>query len=557
MVPSYPIIRLRLTPQFEGESAIGLAVRLEIPYPNANVGQRLFRFLTRYNDVPGPLLRESDIEAVDDQGPLSVVFQAGDWGGPNTENWWHMDRATMGNLVLVYKVLAREVDIVLLQGTRLDLLREQRGLVGVGSGFLPDYLSNQVYRTVVEWSLPPNVPEMTKCVSSFGPGPGPASYVGYAKAIFDSVYMVGPIQSYPPTIPPAKQGGFGACHWLGEPPPNLRDKMARVNQALAPKMMQYFHARGETWNVFFRKGRGGHTGLGLLSSCIVEYNEDTVHMSDSLRTHLIAHEMVRTLSDMDREDNFYENRWFDEGLAEYYAAVLPYRFGVRDKDYLVCAINRSLQAYFTSPRLHMDIGTVYPAGWYANLVGCKRGCAYLMWVDGMLRRACGKLDLMQPGPLDEIVICMSHSRRRGFKFQIKNWIEQLGKHLPVGEMQKHLVGMLQGNIVDFGGLSGDDSPFRMFPCQKMILDFGFDIGRLYNGHLVGLVAKSPAYHAGLRNGDVLVNTTSLEACMNDHRAWLTVEYKRGDQKYTIKFCPRTAKTSAWEMREMALGAGLV
>ncbi|RBR19411.1 hypothetical protein FVER53590_29386 [Fusarium verticillioides] len=65
--------------------------------------------------------------------------------------------------------------------------------------------------------------------------------------------------------------------------------------------------------------------------------------------------MVHSFSDLSHEEDGYDNDWFREGIAKLYSAYLPYRFGFRDKAFLIESLNRHLQGYFSSPRISMDI----------------------------------------------------------------------------------------------------------------------------------------------------------------------------------------------------------
>ena len=312
---SYPSIHLRLTPHFDAHGAAsGLTVCLELPHPNAQLGQPLLAFKTSQNNVPSSPLRECDIAAFDAQGPLQVLFVNGPSDVLQTVNFWCMSRRTEGNLRLVYRAFARDGMILPPLGIRVDLFRDQQGLLGAGTGFLPRYLSSQRYRNVVEWTLPPDVPAGTKCVSTFGKGPGPVSHIGPAQELYMGVYMVGPIRSYP-AFPRPHIRDLGFCHWFGSLPRNIYRDMTRYNEQLVPRMVGYFQAPGETWRVFIRKGAGRHGAFTLHRCCILQYTEEIEDMPDHLLTHLFTHELVHNFSNMDAEVDGYDNKWFIEGIC--------------------------------------------------------------------------------------------------------------------------------------------------------------------------------------------------------------------------------------------------
>ena len=255
------LIHLRLTPHFDAQGASGLSIRLHISDPDIKAHEPAFSFILFGGNVPGPDLSEEDIHAEDAEGLLHVLFQDIPTTGPERSQHWCFSRVINGNLTLAYTVEARVVDKLTPLGARWDLRRDQGGLLGAGYWLLPQYLSDREHENVVEWNVEPDeTPPNTRYVWSYGDGPGPHTRTGPADTLYKTVYMVGPIQSYPDT-PDDDQPS--TSYWFGSLYPNL-DFMTKYSAKLYPRMAEHFEDLGQTYRVFFRHSIIGFGGTGFL-----------------------------------------------------------------------------------------------------------------------------------------------------------------------------------------------------------------------------------------------------------------------------------------------------
>jgi hypothetical protein len=217
-LPDHPIIDLCLTPRFGADGPHTLDVRLRVQEPGTAASQPLFRYDTFLDNVPTHPYQESDIHATDDLGPLPLAFVTLPGPGPNTQQHWCPARDTHGDVVLGFAAAARHVDRHTPLGARIDLRRDQGGLQGVGRWFLPCVVvvsgrrgKTTMHTNIVRWwLLPDEAPADTRCVWSFGEGGAPVVRVGPASTTCESVYMVGPVRSYPDVVPVG--GGAAACY---------------------------------------------------------------------------------------------------------------------------------------------------------------------------------------------------------------------------------------------------------------------------------------------------------------------------------------------------------
>lgn len=307
----HPTIRLCLTPHFDADGVSALSVSLKVDTPVVQEGEPLFLFYTFTDNVPGHPYRQEDIHAWDDDGPLPLHFRDLPSLNRNTQQHWCVGRQTRGPVSLSFDAYARDVSEKTPLGARIDLRRDQGGLQGVGRWFLPLLISDETFVNVVEWNVPVGAPQSTRCIWSLGEGPEPITAVGLADTVWRTVYMVGPVQSYPESMP--KTGpGLAACYWFGKLLPNI-DRAKGYNVDLYPKMAAHFGVTGGSYRVFIRKSRVGFGGTGFIGSYVMEYDESAADQTDDSLLLLFTHEMVHSFSDLSHEEDGYDNDWFREG----------------------------------------------------------------------------------------------------------------------------------------------------------------------------------------------------------------------------------------------------
>lgn len=250
-------------------------MRLHIENSNIEAHQPAFSFGLFIGNVPGPKLSEDDIHAEDQKGLLRVLFENIPSTGIERLLHWCLPRAIVGGLTLSYAIRPRVVDNHTPLGASWDLRRDQGGLLGAGKWLLPRYLSESEHTNVVEWSLVPDALSSTRYVWSFGEGPGPHTRIGSIETLYNTVYMVGPIHSYPEI--PDDAHPF-TSYWFGL---NL-DMMLRYSAKLYPKMAAEFDDLGQTYRVFCRKSIIGIGGTGFAGSCVIEYCDSSKNETEWL-----------------------------------------------------------------------------------------------------------------------------------------------------------------------------------------------------------------------------------------------------------------------------------
>lgn len=143
---------------------------------------------------------------------------------------------------------------------------------------------------------------------SYGEGPGPVAKDGKPDVVSNSIFMVGPVNSYPGT-----SDSFGAkIYWFGELPENLQ-RLNQYNFLLFPKLAGFFQREDASYRVFIRKVIRGFGGGSCLESYMLEYDGMGWKETDEDLVALFSHEMIHSFSLMNPEADGYDNGWYIEG----------------------------------------------------------------------------------------------------------------------------------------------------------------------------------------------------------------------------------------------------
>ncbi|PYH93165.1 hypothetical protein BO71DRAFT_356013 [Aspergillus ellipticus CBS 707.79] len=548
-------LKVTITPHFNADSADRLSIHLVLQNPRCAAHHPIFFFETYCGNVPAHHYDENSIIALDAAGPLHLHFtKLTNPDGPDQE--WRVDRDTVGDVQLRFSVSPRNVDITTPIGPRVDLRRDQGGLIGNGQWFLPRPAKDRVYRNVVEWDLS-RAPEGTSAVWSFGEGPGPVIKNGGPTVIADSVFMVGPIRSYPgASSSSADSSGATVAlsakvFWFGELPENLQ-RLNRYNILLFPKLVDFFQSAGASYRIFIRRAIRGFGGRGCLESYVLEYDELSWKETDGELVSIFSHEMVHSFSMMGPEIDGYENDWFVEGIAQFYSIYLPYRFGLRGEDYFRDGLNASLQTYGTSPRIGMDVldsQREFFDDWYAEMIPYMRGCAYLLQIDSRLRKKTRRFGMDQNSPLDDIVVHMAARFRRGNQLQARDWLEYLRPYL--GEdVAQEFQDMLRGKPLDLSDNIVIHENWNLTPRMQEILEFGFDKSSINKRVISGVVPESRAANAGLEDGAQLLSMSRAGLCSTSLSTNLELFVEKEGVKSHISYWPRSFnKARVWQLEK--------
>jgi hypothetical protein len=331
------IITLSITPHFDQTGAAkSLSLLYTICRPEARAGDTLFIF--EEADELGQRTHgyeEHDVIAFDSAGPFFLDF--GSVQGRPDRKAWVVSRDTYGDVNLQLQVQPRVSDLqahsqfmpLTPLGTvhGLQVLQEdQGGLIGSGRWFLPLVVSSG-YRgrrctNVVVWDLEAGPPG-TRAICSLGEGPASVMQRGDASTLLDSVFMVGPVKSWPEL---GTQVGAGAgpsaavaCQtfWFGNLPANIVNVKEYCSN-IFPSVSHFFKDDSGGYRLFLQKvERGSEISRGFTSSSVVSYGARMSALPDFHLVRALHHQMIYSRINVHAETYQGGNVWFNRGQCPY------------------------------------------------------------------------------------------------------------------------------------------------------------------------------------------------------------------------------------------------
>ena len=301
-----PLMRVLIKPghidQVAGKCDVD--VSLSIPEVDAPAGATLISMGTR---VPGMAesLKVSDVVVSDAQGSVPVTNKSRDEGLELSP-----DRAVKGELKVSYRL--HIVNVPILSGGPPTQPRiDGDGFSSGGGMLIASVKIAKPYRIALKWDLAAMGPGAS-AVSSYGDGDvmlptGPISRLG------PTVMMAGPLKRSP-DVP---KGAFSAV-WVGAPPFDPHPSMEWTAK-LHSYMSGFFEDKTEPpYRVFLRynpMNAGG--GAALTHSFLATYGAGVT--GENIKS-ILGHEMTHTWT-ADRN----LDKWYNEGNAVYYQALLAWR----------------------------------------------------------------------------------------------------------------------------------------------------------------------------------------------------------------------------------------
>lgn len=527
-----PILGLTLQPHMKDGAVDYVDVNLRIGNPQVQAGGTLLRIALIVASIPTPRYDGDAITARDDAGrlPLTIRDEAPTPSG--TYRQWLAERQTQGDVVVTYRAPIRTVDASTRPGPLFDLRAEAGGLNGAGISFLALPHTEISYQIHLHWDLS-GMPVGSRGVWSLGEGDGDT--VGKAELLADTYYAAGPLKSYS-----ADPSSNYAMYWL-TPPPFDAALVAENIHKFYVFVSKFFEDEHGSYRVFVRKNpynSGG--GTSLTRSFMFGYSEGKIPKPDELQG-LLAHEIVHNWPAMEGEHG--DTAWYSEGTAEYYSILLSYRAGVYDLAKFLSEINRRASAYYTNPLRPLTNQQAAEKFWSdsrAQRIPYGRGFMYLAQVDAEVReKSNGKRRL------DNLVLEMLRRKNLGEKYGVPEWLElvsrELGPHARE-EFQNMTSGALQ--IPPATSFAPCFAPAKV---EDKLFELGFDLRSLDGDRKVrGVVEGSAAAAAGLRNDDVIVESTRVADSQDDPTQPMQLKVHRGSQELSISYLPRGAEIEGYQ-----------
>lgn len=502
-----PLMKVLIAPGAMDEAVNDGDVRITITVPgiDAAAGAPLF-------SVPA----SADLTVTDASGP---VDGAADPGG---QRKWKASRAVKGDLVIKYRVHVHNTPTnggIPPLGPRID----GHGFSAAGLTFLAIPEGTTPYRILIDWDLSAMGAGAT-AVSSFGDGTVEVP-AGPPVRLRLAAFMAGPI-SREPAAP--QRTGF-AVVWTGDPGFDLRPPMQWTSKLHAWMNSFFQTANDRPYHVFLRfnpANAGG--GVAFPNSFVVTYGAGVT--GESMK-HILPHEMTHTWTANDL------GKWYDEGSAVYYQALLPWRAGLITTEQYLDDINKTASRYYTNAEIDAPEAKIIPnffSNMWLNTLAYDRGALYFAALNGKLRRASGG-----KRSIDDLIRAMVHKARAGEAIAEDTWVTLLQKEIGDDAVALHR-SMMQGGIVR--PESDDYGPCFQREIKKVRrYELGFNPKSMPDGkkQVEGLVEGSEAAKAGLKNGDIVTYPViTTEGVRRDPDATITMQVFRESGSTTITFLPR-------------------
>lgn len=538
-------LALTLTPRFDTDNPEGVMTGLQVDYvlarPDLLPGDVVCRLPVRITSIPGLPLATADLAVVDDRGAVELAEEQ----EPPTPTWefrrWTTTRPTLGDVHVSYLATPRAVDSSTSGGPLFDMRAEGGGLSGAGVTFLalpgtglfgPGPQAQAEYDVTITWNLA-GAPAGTTALTSYGEGDVRVTTTAEGLAI--CLFAVGRLSRYQ-----AHPGDPFTMYWLSEPSFDPVSVAGRVSRIYA-LMCEFFAEPSPAYRVLIRRNPyHGTSGTAFRQSFMLGYSDLEEPTADSL-TQVLAHETAHNWPRLDGEHA--EIVWYTEGAAEYYSILLCHRAGLLSDTEFLQLINDRARAYYTNPQQTLSLAEVAGHYWsdaLAQQVPYRRGLFYLIDVNAKIRRATGGRK-----SVDDLVLEEVRRHRAGEKVTVEDWVAMVSDIL--GDAGRaDFQAMLAGRwlVPDSDALG---PRFTARPVEDYQLELGFAATSWGNcTSVTGLVPGSAADRAGLRDGDLLIDSPKFAALALRPRSELTLRVGRGDEVREIRYAPRGAPVPSYE-----------
>jgi predicted metalloprotease with PDZ domain len=366
--------------------------------------------------IPACEFSEAGVVAQDRAGdlPLTVSVGTGRYGPARQ---WTCGRQTSGPITLRYRVFPREVPETYTSSPYFDLRNEQGGMNGSGAPFML-LLPEGTYEISLHWELS-QLPPGSRGV--WCKGEGDVTLTAAQDLLAFSYYAAGAVKTWRP----ADNDRF-EFHWLSEPGFDIVAVAEKV-YTLFCFVSAFFDDPAAPFTVFARKDPFKKSGGGtaLADSFMFGYSEAALPTPDEIQ-NLLAHEMVHNWPHLDEPEAY--RTWYDEGTAEYYSIVLPYRAGLSTLGEVMEQLQQRANMYYGNPFRSMPSEEAVDLYWKdrrTQRIPYSRGLFYILSVDHAIRAASGG-----QRSVDNVVLALvKQNRLTGEHPHCSDWLDALSREL--------------------------------------------------------------------------------------------------------------------------------
>jgi hypothetical protein len=495
-------------------------VTLSVPGMDIAAGEPIASLWTMVPSAAKPQA-VSDVKVTDASGAVPVTGRM-DGGGMK----WRSTRAVKGDVTISYR-LSLDNTPPLAGGPPIGLRIDGDGFSGAGDRVVMTPGDNKPYVTRIVWDLSAMGPG-AKGVSSHGDGDLDVPFGPVGDRMNRTWLMAGHMDS-------ETLGAFSAV-WTGKPafdPHPAMQWTAKLHKA----MSVFFKDKTEPpYRVFLRfnpMNAGG--GAAMTHSFIVTYGAGVT--GDSIKS-ILGHEMTHTWTSTGI------GKWYDEGNAVYYQALLPWRAGLMSTDEFLQDLNETASRYYTNAMRSTPEAEVVPKFWEdtrIRVLPYDRGALYFAVLNGKVKKASGG-----KRSIDDLIQTMIEKARQGQPTTEEVWLDLLKKEIGADGAKVHQ-SMLAGGLM-LPESDGYGPCFRRTVKKIRQFDVGFDMKSLIGAekHISGLKAGSEAEKAGLKNGDLITYGTGLDALQGDVKRTFSLQVTRDGKTFPVTYLPRGEAVDAYQ-----------
>ena len=484
---------------------------------------------TKYTNISGIADRIDNLIVSDAKGPIDLKRLEDEslYGGMVVMRKWGAVRKTSGDIRVSYRARVPEPEPR--PGPPYDLRALSGGVSGAGCGFmiLPDEPTK--FKIRLHWDLGQLEPGSVALTSI---GDGDAEAEGPAENVRQSFFIAGPVIRYPEK---GDLKGFRAgC--LGTP--SFDAKKMMVWTAKTYEMLKSFFRdpSPEPFGFFLIAGEKhpGIGGTGLLNSFMLYVPDDPDFKGDPRAT--IAHEMIHHWVG-GLEGAAGDNFWFSEGMTVRYTALLPYRAGLFTAREYLGDVNGTYARYMTNPLRNMPNDKITGLFWTdrnAQILPYDRGCLYFYQIDAQIRKASGG-----KRTFDDVILELFEQRKNGHPLTKEDVLAAVGKEIGRPAEPEFEAVVIRGETLNLDP-DAFGPEFERAPKILRRFELGFDENILGTNEkkVTGVVNGSAAERAGVKDGDIILNSVPLTELRSDDALLLKLNIRRGEKDLTIEYAPR-------------------
>ena len=531
---NYPVLNIELKPFYNGESTEYLDVVMIYKNCDYDVDTVIASMTSRITSIP-TLYEKESLKVFDEKGEIDLKLDiiTPPMGAPFGEfSNFKLSRKPIGNILVKYRTYTREVTSETKAGPLFDLRKQGNGLLGAGITFLVLAKDERIFDIEVSWNLE-NMPKDSIGVWSYGEGK--ANKLDVLEVLNFTYFAVGNINRYKD-----REDSNFSLYWLGDhkiDAISIGQKISKIYE----KMSILFKDADLPYKIFIRKTPYDNIGgTAVYRSFVFEYSDYKIPAADEVQI-LIAHEMVHNWL------NIYGDDWdisvYAEGTAEFYSIFLIHELGLITKEQLIEEINLRLFKYYTNKFNNLSGKDAMDIAWQeqsSQEIPYGRGLIYMMQIDKAIRdKSEGKEDL------SVVTIKLLDLKDKKMKCDKYNLFEEVSNHSDF-DAKSQFEDLMQGKLIlppcDYFG----DYTLVKTIERKFELGMSDNSLRKIPRTVEGLIDKSNAQIAGLKEGDIIKEISSIQDAKEKNDVNINMTVIRDGNEIKISYLPRGEEVDCYK-----------